>query len=316
MQTFFLLANVLYATWIVYISLENWAKSPTTTSIATVAAPNKDAPFPSLAVCPVANHYHSSWEVTRLVFNFLELLECKDDCDYNSVLEFRMAFQEFTDKIVDRHFAGTIPYNIKWSDGTPKPGGFRLEPPYKGLTHFYPFYLFYCELGRALSEKYGSSTEVIEVLTNRLKESIITQEPLTLDVLVQEEGVVIKIAEFTIMDSFALECDVSAEIMDFLGKLYFMDTTTVYRNFGNSLELLMAHGDLQIQSWASRVVFTPSGSIEVAVSSYHIDLIILELKTFCFDSLILAKPMKENQGKNIKNSSFVLFNSNLSCIVD
>ena len=300
--------------WIVQTSLKGWAESPTTTSISTVAAPAKEAPFPSLSICPAINHYHSSWQVTSLVFNFLELLECKDDCNYDAVLQFRTSFKEFTDNVVDRHFAGQIPYNIYWTDGTPKPGGFTLWPPYKGLTFYYPFHLFYCELGRKLSEKYGST--MMEVLKNRLKESIITQEPLTLEVLVKEEGVTINIEEFTIFDTFEKECNVSAEIMDFLGKLYFMDTTTVYRNFGNSLERLMAHGDLQIQSWASRVVFTPSGSIEVAVSSYHIDLIILELKTFCFDSLILAKPMKENKGKNIKNSSFVLFNSNLSCIVD
>ena len=46
-----------------------------------------------------------------------------------------------------------------------------------------------------------------------------------------------------------------ADIMTFLGKLYFLDAATLYKNFGGTMTRLMAYGDLQIQSWSSGLVF-------------------------------------------------------------
>ena len=46
-----------------------------------------------------------------------------------------------------------------------------------------------------------------------------------------------------------------ADIMTFLGKLYFLDAATLYKNFGGTMTRLMAYGDLQIQSWSGGLVF-------------------------------------------------------------
>ena len=62
-----------------------------------------------------------------------------------------------------------------------------------------------------------------------------------------------------------------AEIMTFLGKLYFIDAATLYKNFGGTMTRLMAYGDLQIQSWSSGLVFEDNGNIEARVSFDVID---------------------------------------------
>ena len=137
-----MVANITYDLWIVHTSLKGWAESPTTTSIATVAAPAKEAPFPALGVCPAVNDYHNSWVPTSLIFDFLDLLECKENCNSNAVQDFKTSFRQFSDKIVDQHFAGEVVNEIRWKNGTSKPGGFNLQPGYKGLETYYPFYLF------------------------------------------------------------------------------------------------------------------------------------------------------------------------------
>ena len=61
-----------------------------------------------------------------------------------------------------------------------------------------------------------------------------------------------------------------ADIMTFLGKLYFLDAATLYKNFGGTMTRLMAYGDLQIQSWSGGLVFgndnSKYGDIFVRVS--------------------------------------------------
>ena len=73
--------------------------------------------------------------------------------------------------------------------------------------------------------------------------------------------------------------------MTFLGKLYFLDAATLYKNFGGTMTRLMAYGDLQIQSWSSSLVIKDNGEIALVVSfdvidSLHVTTIIL--KTYIF----------------------------------
>ena len=49
--------------------------------------------------------------------------------------------------------------------------------------------------------------------------------------------------------------------MTFLGKLYFLDAATLYKNFGGTMTRLMAYGDLQIQSWSSGLVFKAGNTV-------------------------------------------------------
>ena len=135
-----------------------------------------------------------------------------------------------------------------------------LPVGYKGLdlaVALHPFYLFYCKLAQALELK--NDTALVEKLMNRLKDAIVSQEELTLDVLLAEEGVILKPEEATGFDWFLKKCEVSPEIMTFLGKLYFLDTKTLYQNVGTTLERLMEHGDLHIQSWSSSIVWESHG---------------------------------------------------------
>ena len=251
--------------------MKGWADNPTSTSIATVAAPAKEAPFPSLAVCPSINHYHDAWGVTSLVLNFLELIKCGDDCDPNAVLEFRMSFKQFSDKIADQHFANPVVNNIKKANGSLIPGGYNLAYGYKGLElAFYPFYLFYCELAQALELK--NDPLLIGKLMNRLKDAIVNQEEFTLDVLLAEEGITLKPEDASIFDLFFGKCEVSPEIMTFLHKLYFLDTNTLYQNFGSTLQRLMEYGDLHIQSWSSSLVFNWEGSVTTRVSANNLSI--------------------------------------------
>ena len=82
-----------------------------------------------------------------------------------------------------------------------------------------------------------------------------------------------------------------ADIMTFLGKLYFLDAATLYRNFGSTMTRLMAYGDLQIQSWSSGLVFEDNGKIEARVSfdvidSLHVTTLLcaypIKIKTYIF----------------------------------
>ena len=206
-------ANIGYAISIVLTSLKGWAESPTVTGIETVAAPAKEAPFPSIGVCPAANDYHNSWAPTSLAFDFLELVECDKYCDPNAVLEFRTSFKQFTDSLVDQHFANEVVNNIKWENGTKKPGGFLLPEGYNGYKDHTVFYLLYCQLAQTLSMKNGTSTSLIEYLMTRLKDAIVTQEEFNLDILVHEEGIALKPAEAGMMAVLAgKECEVSSEI--------------------------------------------------------------------------------------------------------
>ena len=75
-----------------------------------------------------------------------------------------------------------------------------------------------------------------------------------------------------------------ADIMTFLGKLYFLDAATLYKNFGGTMTRLMAYGDLQIQSWSSGLVFK-DGNIYVRVSFDVID-------SLHVTTLLCAYPMK------------------------
>ena len=261
-----MIANLSYGMWIVIIGMQGWADSPTTTTIATVAAPINEAPFPSLAVCPAINQYHNAWGVTSIVFDFLDLINCGEDCDANAVQDFRNTFKQFTDMIVDQHFANPIDFEMKYENGTGKPGGFTLPLGYKGLeVVMQPFYVFYCELAQALELK--NDTLLVEKLMNRLKDAIVSQEELTLDVLLAEEGITLKPEEATPFDFIFKKCEVSPEIMTFLGKLYFLDTKTLYQNIGTTFERLMEHGDLHIQSWSSSLVWDSNGrNIKTRVS--------------------------------------------------
>ena len=64
-----------------------------------------------------------------------------------------------------------------------------------------------------------------------------------------------------------------AKVMTFLHKFYFLDTATLYKNFGRTLERLMAHGDLQIRSWTSSIIDAESGNTDyrIRVSVFMID---------------------------------------------
>ena len=76
-----------------------------------------------------------------------------------------------------------------------------------------------------------------------------------------------------------------AEIMTFLGKLYFIDAATLYKNFGGTMTRLMAYGDLQIQSWSSSLVIKDNGEIALVVSFDVIDSLYvttITLKTYIF----------------------------------
>ena len=210
-----MVANITYDLWIVHTSLKGWAESPTTTSIATVAAPAKEAPFPALGVCPAVNDYHNSWVPTSLIFDFLDLLECKEDCNANAVQDFKASFRQFSDKIVDQHFAGEVINDIKWENGTLIPGGFKLPEGYKGLDTYYPFYLFYCDLAKSFAMKNDTSSAMIAKLMNRLKDAIVNQEEFNLDVLLKEEGIVLKPEGASILHvMLGKNCSVSSEIQD------------------------------------------------------------------------------------------------------
>ena len=210
-----MVANISYALWIVHTSLKGWAESPTTTSIATVAAPAKEAPFPALGVCPAVNDYHNSWVPTSLIFDFLDLLECKEDCNANAVQDFKASFRQFSDKIVDQHFAGEVVNEIRWKNGTLIPGGFNLPEGYKGLENTYPFYLFYCDLAKSFAMKNDTSSAIIAKLMNRLKDAIVNQEEFNLDVLLKEEGIVLKPEGASLLHVLlGKNCSVSSEIQD------------------------------------------------------------------------------------------------------
>ena len=210
-----MVANITYALWIVHTSLKGWAESPTTTSIATVAAPAKEAPFPALGVCPAVNDYHNSWVPTSLIFDFLDLLECKENCDANAVLDFKTSFRQFSDKVVDQHFAGEVVNDIKRTDGALIPGGFILPEGYKGLENTYPFFLFYCDLAKSFAMKNDTSSAMIAKLMNRLKDAIVNQEEFNLDVLLKEEGIVLKPEGASLFHVLlGKNCSVSSEIQD------------------------------------------------------------------------------------------------------
>ena len=102
-------------------------------------------------------------------------------------------------------------------------------------------------------------------MTVRLKNAFLGIEEFDLDVLMKEEKLELDIEGVSKLDIFFKRCNVSDEIMTFLGKIYFLNTQTLYEKFGTSMERLMAHGDLQIQSWASSVKgFNLNGAIEVS----------------------------------------------------
>ena len=177
LQGFILTANIVYAMWIVSQGLEGWANSsPTTTSINTVAAPAKDAPFPAVAVCPPLDHVHDSWRVSSIVYDMLDLADCKGSKCSNAVLKFRKSFREFSDKLLDQHLASDDePSDLKYENEegifVPVPGGFKVPEGYKGLKIVYFFWLLYCELAQVLEEK--NDPELIEKMTERLKNSFL-----------------------------------------------------------------------------------------------------------------------------------------------
>lgn len=249
-------ANIIYAISIVNDGIQGWAASPTTTTIATVAAPAKDAPFPSVAICPPSDHIHDSWRITSIAYDMLDLVNCKGtDCN-TAVLEFRKSFKEFSDKLVDQHLASDEEPS-DWQkineDGTLTkiPGGFWVPEGYKGLKIDYAFRLLYCELAQVLEDK--NDIELIAKMTQRLKNAFLGIEEFDLDVLLDEEGIKLQTEGVTPFDVALKKCNVSAEMMKFLGKIYFLNPGAVYKNFGSSMERLMAHGDLRIESWAGSV---------------------------------------------------------------
>ena len=271
LQGFILTANIAYAMWIVSQGLEGWANSsPTTTSIDTVAAPAKDAPFPAVAVCPPLDHVHDSWRISSIVYDMLDLANCKG----SKCRKFRKSFREFTDKLLDQHLASDDePMDMVYEneDGTITkiPGGFKVPEGYKGLKIVYFFRLLYCELAQVLEQ--NNDPELIEKMTVRLKNAFLGIEEFDLDILMKEEGLKLDTMNVSIIDVVTKPCDVSNEIMTFLGKIYFLNTETLYENFGTSMERLMAHGDLQIQSWASSVKgFEVGGNIRVSQSALTI----------------------------------------------
>ena len=269
LQLVILGANLTYGLWIVIQGIQGWEDSPTTTSIETVAAPAKDAPFPAVAVCPPVDHVHNSWRTTAIAYDMLDVANCKGaDCS-SAVLKFRKSFRDFTDKLVDQHLASDEPseYKLDNEEGIPTKvaGGFFVSNGYKGIKFTYVFRLLYCELAKVLEQK--NDPDLIEKLTVRLKNAFLGLEDLDLDVLLQEENLVLEIEDLTIYDNFFKRCNVSDEIMTFLGKIYFLNPGAVYKNFGSSMERLMAHGDLQIESWASSVKgFKESGALKVSRS--------------------------------------------------
>ena len=134
---------------------------------------------------------------------------------------------------------------------------------YKGLKIIYYFRLLYCELAQVLEQK--NDTELIAKLTVRLKNAFSGIEQFDLDLLMEEENLVLETENVHVLDAFFMTCDVSAEMITFLGKIYFLNPKAVYEYFGSSMERLMAHGDLQIESWASSVKgFTDDGAIRVS----------------------------------------------------
>ena len=138
-------ANIAYAMWIVSQGLEGWANSsPTTTSIDTVAAPAKDAPFPAVAVCPSLDHVHDSWRISSIVYDMLDLADCKGSKCSHAVLKFRKSFREFTDKLLDQHLASDdepidLTYDNEEGIPTKVAGGFSVPEGYKGLKFGYIF---------------------------------------------------------------------------------------------------------------------------------------------------------------------------------
>ena len=269
LQGFILTANIAYAMWIVSQGLKGWANSnPTTTSIDTVAAPANEAPFPSVAVCPPIDHVHDSWRITSVVYDMLDLANCKSGTCSQKVKKFRKSFREFTDKLVDQHLASNEEPMDYWKDGEDGSkikisGGFKVPIGYKGLKITYVFRLLYCELAQALEKR--NDKELIAKLSARLKNAFLGLEDLDLDVLLKEENLVLETEDLTVFDNFFKKCNVSDKIMTFLGKIYFLNPGAVYKNFGSSMERLMAHGDLQIESWASSVKrFTVDGGLAVS----------------------------------------------------
>ena len=241
------------ALWAVIAGMINWTNRPITTTVTSVAI--KDAPFPSVAICPSVQNVHNSWTVTSLVYNFLELMECEGACNTNAIQEFRQSFQEFLEKIVDRYMSSednpSAMIGLTFEDGTPRPGGFALPTGYKGLPMDYPFYLLYCELAKVLDQKQDSS--LILKITNRLKEAVVQNTKYDLDVILMEEGVTLDVEGVSFFDFISKDCDCSDETMRVLARLYFFNSNVLFKNFGTSMELLMEYGDLQIQSWNSRL---------------------------------------------------------------
>ena len=264
-----MVANIGYALSIVIEGMQGWADSPTTTNIETVAAPANEAPFPAVTVCQPKEHVHDSWRITSVVYDMLDVANCKSGTCSQKVKKFRKSFREFTDTLVDKHLASDeepSDYKLDNEEGIPTKvaGGFFVPIGYKGLKTDYVFRLLYCELAQALEQR--NDKDLIAKLSARLKNAFLGLEDLDLDVLLQEENLVLETEDINFYDMIFKRCNVSDdEIMTFLGKIYFLNPGGVYKNFGSSMERLMAHGNLQIQSWASSVkYFNEDGAYKVS----------------------------------------------------
>ena len=74
---------------------------------------------------------------------------------------------------------------------------------------------FYCDLAKSFAMKNDTSSAMIAKLMNRLKDAIVNQEEFNLDVLLKEEGIVLKPEGASILHvMLGKNCSVSSEIQD------------------------------------------------------------------------------------------------------
>ena len=189
-----------------------------------------------------------------------------DDPQSQSALDARVNFGNFTGQVVDKYLAGPAigleKYN-DWSHCAPqctgqiKPGYFSLPLGYHGnQLGFLPFRLAFCDLANQLEQKIISGEITLGQLVGRMKSSVVTLEPFTVDFLAEEEGLSLNFSGYTFWDIYT-DCPSNNEIMDFLSKFYLFEVHTIYQNFGTTLQRMMAYGDLQVTSWVTRIYPRP-----------------------------------------------------------
>ena len=245
--------------------MKEWANNPVTTSIDTIAAPNKEVNYPAITVCHDKPHQHSSWKVTEKIFNFLDFLHCNEGCNPQDMIEVRSAFGDFTANLIDKQLATKDFTNTFYHEynfcapeciGQPQIGGFLLPSGYNGMDmNGVTFRTAYCPLAKKVEEKMNATGGTyLQQVTVRWKSSMVTLEAFNVDVLAEELEVHI---DFTLFYYSHLwyECELSEEaekVMSFLAKFYLLDDPKIlYENFGTTMKHLVKHGNLQIYSWAA-----------------------------------------------------------------